>query len=148
MDFPDGSDAKIPHSQHSSNSSSVTQSCPTFCNPMEYSTLGLSVHHQLPEFTEYKKDLHDADNHDAVKVLHSICQQILKTQQWPQDWKKSVFIPIPKKDNAKECQTMAQLHSSHTLAMAPHSSTLAWKIPWTEGPGGLHSMGLLGVRHD
>ena len=85
---------------------------------------------------------------DAMKVLHLICQQIWKTQQRPQDWKKSVFIPIPKKDNAKECQTMAQLHSSHTLAMAPHSSTLAWKIPWTEGPGGLHSMGLLGVRHD
>ena len=40
---------------------------------------------------------------DAVKVLHSICQQIWKTQQWPQDWKGSVFIPIPKKDNAKEC---------------------------------------------
>ena len=39
---------------------------------------------------------------DAVKVLHSICQQIWKTQQWPQDWKRSVFIPIPKKDNAKE----------------------------------------------
>ena len=40
---------------------------------------------------------------DAVKVLHSICQQIWKTQQWPQDWKRAVFIPIPKKDNAKEC---------------------------------------------
>ena len=40
---------------------------------------------------------------DAVKVLHSICQQIWKTQQWPQDWKSSVFIPIPKKGNAKEC---------------------------------------------
>ena len=40
---------------------------------------------------------------DAVKVLHSICQQIWKTQQWPQDWKRLVFIPIPKKSNAKEC---------------------------------------------
>ena len=40
---------------------------------------------------------------DAVKVLHSICQQIWKTQQWPQDWKRSVFIPIPKEGNAKEC---------------------------------------------
>ena len=46
---------------------------------------------------------------DAVKVLHSICQQIWKTHQWPQDWKRSVFIPIPKKGNA---QTTAQLHSS------------------------------------
>ena len=59
---------------------------------------------------------------DAMKVLHSICQQIWKTQQWPQDWKRSVFIPIPKKGNAKECQrtkecqTTAQLHSSHMLA--------------------------------
>ena len=42
---------------------------------------------------------------DAMKVLHSICQQIWKTQQWPQDWKRSVFIPIPKKVNAKECST-------------------------------------------
>ena len=40
---------------------------------------------------------------DAVKVLHSVCQQLWKTQQWPQDWKRSVFIPIPKKGNAKEC---------------------------------------------
>ena len=53
---------------------------------------------------------------DAVKVLHSICQQIWKTQQWPQDWKRSVFIPIPNKGNAKECSNYHTLHSSHTLA--------------------------------
>ena len=53
---------------------------------------------------------------DAVKVLHSICQQIWKTQQWPQAWKRSVLIPIPKKGNAKNAQTITQLHSSHTLA--------------------------------
>ena len=47
---------------------------------------------------------------DAVKVLHSVCQQIWKTQQWPQDWKKSVFIPVP-----KNAQTTTQLHSSHML---------------------------------
>ena len=52
---------------------------------------------------------------DAVKVLHSIRQQIWKTQQWPQDWKRSVFIPITKKGNAQNAQTTAQLHSSHTL---------------------------------
>ena len=52
---------------------------------------------------------------DAVKVLHSTCQQIWKAQQWPQDWKRSVFIPIPKKDNAKEYSTTAQLHSSYML---------------------------------
>ena len=53
---------------------------------------------------------------DAVKGLHSICQQIWKTQQWPQDWKRSVFIPIPKKGNAKNVQTTAQLHLFHMLA--------------------------------
>ena len=52
---------------------------------------------------------------DDVKVLHSICQQIGKTQHWPQDWKKSVFIPIPKKAIPKNAQTTTQLHSSHML---------------------------------
>ena len=52
---------------------------------------------------------------DAVKVLHSICQQIWKTQQWPQDWKRSVFISIQRKAMTKNAQTIAQLHSSHTL---------------------------------
>ena len=52
---------------------------------------------------------------DAVKVLHSVCQQIWKTQQWPQDWKMSVFIPIPKKGNAKEC-------NYHTIALISHTS--------------------------
>ena len=52
----------------------------------------------------------------AVKVLHSICQQIWKTQQWPQDCKRSVFIPIPKKGNAKQCSNHHTLHSSHMLA--------------------------------
>ena len=52
---------------------------------------------------------------DAVKVLHSICWQIWKTQQWLQDWKRSIFIPIPKKGNARNAQTTAQLYSSHTL---------------------------------
>ena len=53
---------------------------------------------------------------DVVKVLHSIYQQIWKTQQWPQDWKRSVFIPIPKTGNAKNVQTTVQSHLSHTLA--------------------------------
>ena len=52
---------------------------------------------------------------DAVKVLHSICQQIWKTQQWPQDWKRLVFIPIPKKGNAKECSNY------HTIALISHA---------------------------
>ena len=53
---------------------------------------------------------------DAVKVLHSICQQIWKTQQWPQDWKWSVFIAIPKKGHAKNVQTTEKLQASHTPA--------------------------------
>ena len=52
---------------------------------------------------------------DTVKVPHSICQQIWKTRQWPQDWKRSVFIPIPKKGNAKNAQSTVQLYSSDTL---------------------------------
>ena len=52
---------------------------------------------------------------DSVKVLRSICQQIWKSQQWPQDWKRSVFIPIQRKAMPKNAQTTAQLHSSNTL---------------------------------
>ena len=59
---------------------------------------------------------------DAVKVLHSICQQIWKTQQWPQDWKRSVFIPVSKKDNAKECSNY------HTIAFISHAIKLMLKI--------------------
>ena len=123
---------------------------------------------QWQEYTEelYKKDLHDADNHDgvtthlepdilecevkwalesitmnkanggdgipvelfhflkddAVKVLHAICQQIWKTQQWPQDWKRSVFITIPKKGNPKECSNY------HTIALISHASKAMLKI--------------------
>ena len=102
---------------------------------------------------------------DVVKELHSICQQIWKTQQWPQDWKRSVFIPIPKKGNAKECSNYHTIvlisHASKVMlkilqarlqqlekAMATHSSTLAWNIPWTEDPGRLQSMGLQQVGQD
>ena len=56
-------------------------------------------------------DLFQILKDDAVKVLHSICQQIWKTQQWPQDWKRSVFISIPKKGNAKECSSESESES-------------------------------------
>ena len=59
---------------------------------------------------------------DAVKVLHSICQQIWKTQQWPRDWKRSVFIPIPKKGNAKECSNYCK------IALISHASKVMLKI--------------------
>ena len=60
--------------------------------------------------------------YDAMKVLHSICQQIWKTQQWPQDWKTSVFIPIPKESSAKECSNY------HTIALILHTSKVMLKI--------------------
>ena len=59
---------------------------------------------------------------DVVKVLHSVCQQIRKTQQWPQDWKRSVFIPITKKVNAKECSNY------RTIALISHTSKVMFKI--------------------
>ena len=59
---------------------------------------------------------------NAVKGLHSICQQIWKTQQWPQDWKRSVFIPVPKKGNAKKCSNY------HTIALISHDSNVMLKI--------------------
>ena len=71
---------------------------------------GISV-----EFSQVLKD-------DAVKVLHSICQQIWKIQQWLQDWKRSVFIPIPKKGNAKECPNY------YTIVLISHASKVMLKI--------------------
>ena len=59
---------------------------------------------------------------DALKVLHSICQQMWETQQWPQDWKMSVLIPIPKKGNAKECSNY------HAIALISHASKVMLKI--------------------
>ena len=61
-------------------------------------------------------------NDDAIKVLHSICQHIWKTQQWPQDWKRSVFIPIPEKGNAKECSNYC------ILALISHASKVMLKL--------------------
>ena len=68
-----------------------------------------------PELFQILKD-------DAVKVLHSKCQQIWKTQQWPQNWKMSVFIPIPKKGNAKECLNY------HTIVLISHANKVMLKI--------------------
>ena len=89
------------------------------------SQVGLREHH-------YKKKASGGDGipvepfqnlkDDAVKVLHSICQQIWKTHQWPQDWTRSVFIPIPKKGNARECSNY------HTIALISHTSKVMLKI--------------------
>ena len=71
---------------------------------------------------ESQVDLFQIPKDDAVKVLHSMCQQIWKTQQRPQDWKRSVFIPIPKKGNAKECSNY------HTITLISHASKVMLKI--------------------
>ena len=89
----------------------------------------------------------------AAKVLYSICQHIWKTQQWPQDWKRSDFIPVRKKGNAKEFSNYFKIAfipyvSKLEKEMATHSSVLAWRIPGTVEPGGLLSMGPHRVRHD
>ena len=71
----------------------------------------------LAELLQIPKD-------DAVKALHSICQEIWKTQQWPQDWKRTVFIPTPKKDNAKECT----MPNYCTIVFSSHGSKVMFKI--------------------
>ena len=72
---------------------------------------------------------------DAVKVLHSVCQHIWKTQQWPQDWKRSVFIPIPKKGNAKECSNYCTIalisHACKVMLKILQASLGAIREPWT-----------------
>ena len=83
-----------------------------------HTTKGFSVVNEADVLLEFSCFFYDPNmlKYDAVKVLHSVCQKIWKTQQWPQDWKKSVFIPIPRKDNAKECSNY------RTVALISHAS--------------------------
>ena len=119
----------------------VAQSCPTLSDPRDCSPPGSSIHGIFQArvlkcgaiaFSGVQVELFKILKDDSVKVLHSICQQIWKTQQWSQDWKRSVFIAIPKKGNVKECSNYCAIALKE---MATHSSILAWKIPWTEEPG-------------
>ena len=103
------------------NGNYIFQSCGhcwvfQICWHIKYSTFTASSFRIWNSSTGIPSDLFQILNDDAVKVLRSICQQIWKTQQWPQDWKKSVFIPIPKKGNAKECSNY------HTIAVISHAS--------------------------
>ena len=85
-------------------------------------TLGSITTNKANESDGIPAELFLIPKDDVVKVLHSKCQQIWKTQQWPQDWKRSVFIPIPKKGNAKECSNY------HTIALISHASEVMLKI--------------------
>ena len=89
---------------------------------LEPDILECEVKWALGSITMNKASGGDGIPNDAVKVLHSQCQQIWKTEQWPQDWKRSVFIPIPNKGNAKECSNY------HTLALISHTSKVTLKI--------------------
>ena len=84
--------------------------------------LGSITTNKASESDEIPVELFQMLKDDAVKVLHSICQQIWKTQQWPQDWKRSIFIPIPKKGNAKECSNYC------TIALISRVSKVMLKI--------------------
>ena len=87
------------------------------------SQVGLRKHHHKDnEGDGIPVELFQVLKDDAVKVHHLICQQIWKTQQWPQDWERSVFIPIPKKSNARECSNY------HIIALSSHSSKVILKI--------------------
>ena len=83
---------------------------------------GSIIRKNLSEDDGIPAELFKIPKGDAIKVLHSICQQIWKTQQWPEDWKRSVFIPVPKKGNAKECSNY------HTIVLISHASRVMLKI--------------------
>jgi len=85
-------------------------------------TLGSITMNKANESDGIPVELFQILNDDDVKVLHSICQQVWKTQQWPQDWKRSIFILILKKGNAKECSNY------HTIALISHDSKIALRI--------------------
>ena len=93
-------------------------------HPGMWSQVGLRKHHYKQSYWRWWNSSWSISNpeDDAVKVLHPICQQIWKTQQWPQDWKRSVFIPIPKKGNAKE------FSNYRTIALISHASKIMLKI--------------------
>ena len=104
--------------------SEVAQACPTLSDPMDRSLPGSSAHGIFQASTGVgchcllrgiTVELFQILKDDAVKVVHSICQKICKSQQWPRDWKWSVFIPIPKKDNAKSSNNC-------TIALISHAS--------------------------
>ena len=115
--------------------SEVSQSCPTLSGPMDCSPPGSSIHGILQarilewvvisfsiKHTKSIQRDYKGNKDDAVEVLYLVCQQIRKTQQLPQHWKRSVFIPIPEKGNAKECPNYC------TIALTSHARKIIFKI--------------------
>ena len=100
----------------------ITQLEPDILKPEVMWALGSITMNKASGGDEIPAELLQILKDDAVKVLQSICQQIWKTQQWPQHWKRSVFIPIPKKGDAKECSNY------HTIAFISHASKVMLKI--------------------
>ena len=92
------------------------------CNPQIKWALGSITTNKASGGDGIPVELFQILKDDAVKVLHSICQQVWKTQQWPQDWKRSVFIPIPKKGDAKECSNYG------TIVLISHANKVIRKI--------------------
>ena len=92
-----------------------TMAPPTWCSHLRACIEGSITTNKASGGDGIPVELFQILKEDAAKVLHSTCQQIWETQQWPQDWKRSVFIPIPNKAMPKNAQTTAQLHSSHTV---------------------------------
>ena len=99
-----------------------------------WSQVGLRKHHyeQTCRSDGIPVEIFQILKDDAVKVLHSICQQIWKTQQWSQDWKRSVFIPVPKKDKAEECSNYCRIAIiSHTSKVMSKFSKPGFNSMWT-----------------
>ena len=144
--------------------SEVAQSCPTLRGPMDCSLPGSSIHgifqarvlewgaiafsmNKASGGDEIPVELFQILKDDAVKVLHLICQHIWKTQQWPQDWKRSVFIPIPNKGNAKECSNFLKTESSLSHAAAKSlQSCLTLCNPIDSSPPGSPVPGILQAK--
>ena len=106
------------------NNGMITQLWPRARHPRVWSQVGLRKHHyeQSHGGDGIPVELFQILKENAVKALHSICQQIWKTQQWPQDWKRSAFISIPNKDNTKECSIF------HTIPLISYASKVVLKI--------------------
>ena len=113
---------KKDHNDQDNNNGVITHLEPDILECKVKWALGSITRNKTSGGDEIPTELFQILKDDAVKVLHSTCQQIWKTQQWPQEWKRSVFIPIPNKGHVKECSNY------HTIALISHASKVMLKI--------------------